>query len=155
MQRKTALCSSQGLMKFFNKTPTKQLSGTQRNLTNHDEMSQKEYIQLKTDFLKRFYDKQRQIQNAFLKLNVLQQRRGKQMQEIRQAAVDQSMEPLKSQNIAESHIKINCIRAGTYIHDGQTMIAADKIAEGAIEKLEQKIRDQHKKNEETVGFYKD
>lgn len=108
-----------------------------RQLSSLD-MTREEYLKLKKNFLQQFYEKEQQVQLAIAKLSLLRQRRAKNEMGLL-VSINTPVECLNSQNIPESGIKTNCIRATNYITETRTMVAADKLAEGAVQQMEQRF----------------
>lgn len=124
---------STALKQHYFQTPSIEL----RRWISSCDMTRDQYLKLKHDFLEKYYEKEKQLQEALAKLNFLRQRRPKNDLLV---SINSPVECLKSQNIAESGIKMNCIRATCSTNELHIMVAADKLCEGAVQKMELKKR---------------
>lgn len=133
-------------------------SSSRHSSTSPSDMTKAEYIKFKENFI----EKQKRLSLAKEKLDEIRENHRRHEEHIAAAAAGQpiiddvlagDLSTKRQQNcfeiyhpnVAESEIKMNCIRA-TIGDDNSTMIAADKIAESAIKEMEnQQMMNSHNK----------
>lgn len=101
--------------------------------------TREEYILYKEDFKRRFVEKQRNIQIAFVKLYGL---RSKRAQRANPATFDVCA---SSTGAAESEVKIGCMRATECLHDMNLTVAVDRMAEAGVQKFENSERERRRR----------
>lgn len=128
--------SSLGPLLCRTKPVVKRNHRDQRMNCSSESDPRQEYLHFKQQMLKRFYERQSRLQETFAKLGVKRDTTD---------ATSQSFDVCSSSpSYAESDVKINCIRATPSLQDNSLAVAADRMAQGGIAKLETRMREKQK-----------